>query len=659
MRLSGFQHQKIQQALLAAFDEARLRQMARFELDTDLDQIAGGKDLTERAYNLVLWADRQDRILDLVDGAARQIPANGDLQALAAEARTWLLPVHGDAVVAPYKGLAFYDVADTAMFCGRHRLTAELVEFLRHQRFLAVIGASGSGKSSVVRAGLVVCLGQGATKGGLPGSERWLVRIVTPGTRPLESLALALLLAGEGEDDIAKFVCALRKEPQALHLRARRLIEREQRPRLLLVIDQFEELFTQCEDPVERKATIANLVAAAGAGHDAGDAGCVTSVVIALRADLYHRCAEYEELRRRLESNQRYIGAMSRAELWEAIVKPAEQAGLAFEPGLVDQILDDAEAEPGALPLFSFALLKTWEARNGTTLTFAGYRAAGGVQRALAKAADEFYAGLDDAQKATVKRIMLQLVQVDDNGQQARRRVPLAELIGGEGTGSAETDGAGGAGGAASVEQVLARLQSERLITTMAAAAPGGVGQDNGNNVNYRVIYVDVTHEALIREWGTLRQWLSENRAALLFRDRVDDAMREWADEQEDSGALLRGRFLSSALEWQQNNPEFVTPHQAHFLTLSEAQRQRERSTTTRRTILLTALASAVVFLLIPGLYFAAQTAMYYLRQGSAWQATDFSFDSVLSLAIAPASRRPFCTHHLCRHLRHRCRLYQ
>jgi len=599
--------------LLGAFDGATLEQMVRIELDVNLEQVAGGKNLTERVHNLVAWAEQKDLIVALVYGALRQNPNNANLQKLASDVKMWVTPVNIGGI-PPYKGLAFYDVDDANSFFGRRQLTTELVEFLRIERFLAVIGASGSGKSSLLRAGVVAAI----RRGELPDSDQWLVRIVTPGARPLESISLAMMLPSDGEDDTAKFMRALRGESDALHLRARRLLDVSRRSHLLLVFDQFEEIFTQCQDALDRKAAIANIVAAAAADG-------VTSVVIALRADLYHRCAEYEELRRLLESNQRYIGAMSGDELREAIVEPAEQGGWSFEPGLVERILEDAEAEPGALPLFSFALLKTWEARNGTTLTFAGYLGAGGVQKALAKSADKFYGALNGDQQAMVKYIMLQLVQVDENDHEARRRVPLHDL-------THNPEGIGNVG------WVLEQLQRERLVTTINAPTSG---LDPQSSINTSAIYVDVTHEALIREWGTLRQWLSENRTVLLFRDRIDDAYRQWTDYQEDSSALLRGRFLLTALEWQQSNPELVTPQQARFLALSDARRSAEGKAQTRRTVIGTILASSIFFLLIPALYFASQVAMYHLRLGSDWQPTDFPFNSVLSMAVAPSASDP------------------
>lgn len=194
MSLTGKQYEQIQQALLAAFDEQGLQRLCKIELDIALAQITLAGDLTQRAFDLVKWADDQGRVAELIEGALRQAPRNATVQALVQEATTWHLAAPAPAAASPYKGLAFFDVADAPLFFGRETLTAELVEYLKGHRFLAVVGASGSGKSSVVRAGVAAELQQGA----IQGSDKWWTPpIITPTAHPLKALAASLTHASE------------------------------------------------------------------------------------------------------------------------------------------------------------------------------------------------------------------------------------------------------------------------------------------------------------------------------------------------------------------------------------------------------------------------------------------------------------------------------
>ncbi len=200
MALSGQQLKQIQDALLAAYDQASLRQMVRLYLDVSLEQIAGGENLRDIAFNLAQWADRNNRVLPLIAGACQDNPENQELQALQATAQTWRLEPAA-AGSSPYQGLAFFDVADADRFFGRETLTAQLVTYLKDHRFLAVVGASGSGKSSVVRAGVLTALKQGA----LQGSDRWAYHVIKPAAHPLESLAIALVPKARAEDGGHRF----------------------------------------------------------------------------------------------------------------------------------------------------------------------------------------------------------------------------------------------------------------------------------------------------------------------------------------------------------------------------------------------------------------------------------------------------------------------
>ena len=285
-------------------------------------------------------------------------------------------PAPGDP---PYKGLQSFDEADAEHFLGRERLTARLVGRLRDDRFLAVVGASGSGKSSVVRAGLIPALrsGQPLADGGLPptGSTRWAIRLLTPTAHPLDALAVALVGRDAPPDTATALAAQLAADPGALVGAARRLLAAEERPRLLLVIDQFEEVFALARNAAERRALFDNLAAALNPAADNP-----ISIVVALRADFYARFAEHDGLRDLIARHQEYIGAMRRDELFRVIVEPAARGDWKLQEGLVELMLDDAGDEPGALPLLSHALLETWRRRRGRTMTLSAYAESGGVR---------------------------------------------------------------------------------------------------------------------------------------------------------------------------------------------------------------------------------------------------------------------------------------
>ena len=439
----------------------------------------------------------------------------------------------------PFKGLEFFDESDARLFFGREKLTAELVERLDSATFLAVVGASGSGKSSLVRAGVVPAIRE-------QEDTDWTIRTFTPTAHPLEALALALTsedgATGKSGSprETAMLMDDLAAERRTLHLFARgRLGAGRKRRRVLLVVDQFEELFTLARDEAERASFLDNLLSAVG------DDGLV-SVLLTLRADFYGRLATNDRLRTAVAEDQEYIGPMSPEELRRAIEAPAEAGGWEFSPGLVDLILHDVGEEPGALPLLSHALLETWRRRRGNVMTLKAYAESGGVRGAIARTADRvFHAELDPAQQEIAQSIFLRLTELGEGNQDTRRRVALRELV-----------PAVGADGEA-VSAVLARLVEARLVTTSADTA-------------------EVAHEALIREWPTLREWLSRDREALRVHRHLTEAVQEWELLERDPGALYRGARLANAIEWARDHPQALNPQERAFLDASEEQLTRE-----------------------------------------------------------------------------------
>jgi WD40 repeat protein len=285
------------------------------------------------------------------------------------------------------------------------------------------------------------------------------------------------------------------------------------------------------------------------------EAGGPTVVVITLRADFYAHCAQYDRLRQALAVHQAYIGPMSRDELRRAIEMPARQGGWDFEPGLVDLFLREASDEPGALPLLSHALLETWQRRRGRSLTHAGYAASGGVRGAIAQTAESLQQRLPPEQQRLARAIFLRLTELGEGTQDTRRRVALSELL-------------GSATQQAQVAALLKTLADARLVT---------VSEQN----------VEVAHEALIREWPTLREWLNEDREGLRLHRHLTEAAQAWEGLGREPGELYRGVRLAQALEWAQARPDDLNTLEREFLQASraeverhaaelEAQRQRE-----------------------------------------------------------------------------------
>ncbi len=329
------------------------------------------------------------------------------------------MPAENDGiVVCPFKGLAFFDVGDADYFYGREQNVAELVFRLADGPFVGIVGPSGSGKSSILRAGLVSALAKGA----LPGSAGWSVLLMRPGEHPCAELARVLGTASPGEA-----VAGLRPGE-----------------RIAIVVDQLEEVFTACHDGEERTRFLDALA------RMAVDSDGRAHVVIALRADFYGRCAEYPRFRELLSGNHVLIGPMEPGDVVRAIELPVQRADLEIDRPLVDALVGDVAGEPGGLPLLSTALLELWRRRDGRRLTLEAYRSSGGVRGAVARLAEQAYARLDAQEQDTARALMLRLCS-GETPTVVRRRVPLAEL-------DADRD--------ERVAQVLAVLTDARLLTT-------------------------------------------------------------------------------------------------------------------------------------------------------------------------------------------------
>jgi WD40 repeat protein/class 3 adenylate cyclase len=462
-------------------------------------------DRTERIYQLVV-PDLPAEFAPLRTTEA----VEPDALALAGRERELIVAAEG---FCPFKGLASFEPVDADYFFGRERLVAELVARLVGAGFLGIVGPSGSGKSSVLRAGLLPALASGV----LPGSERWRRVLIRPGDRPLDELRRVLVSGAK--DPLGEALDALPANE-----------------RLLLAVDQLDELFTACRTDSER-AAFADTLARAAADPEGR-----AVVVVALRADFYGRFAAYSGLAELLGANHVLVGPLQASELRRVVELPAGRVGLRVEPELTDALVDDVEGEPGALPLLSTALLELWQKRQDNTLALAAYRDSGGVHGAVARLAEDTYARIPDGRKQLVRAIMLRLVGEGEGDAPVRRRAPLAEL-------DLERN--------EDVADVLAKLADSRLVT---------VGEGS----------VEVAHEALLREWPRLREWIEEDAEGRRLRRHITQAATEWDAAERDRGELYRGARLAAAIDWTADHALDLNELERAFVTESREASEKE-----------------------------------------------------------------------------------
>ncbi|GIF04209.1 hypothetical protein Asi03nite_17470 [Actinoplanes siamensis] len=455
---------------------------------------------------------------------------------------------------SPYVGLAPFQPDDAELFFGRRRLVDDLLRRVAQRRLTVVFGPSGAGKSSVVRAGLLPAVRGGALCG---DRQPWPAVLMMPGTRPLTDLALRL--AALAEIPAGALLDDLSGHPAHAGLVVRQGLARHpDGVELLLVADQFEAVFATDVDGPERDRFVAALVALAR------DDDSRTRVVLVSRADHYPRFVEYPDLLAAMTDGHLLVGGMTPAELRDAVVKPAEHVGARVEGALVSAIVAETTGRPGVLPLASHALLQAWQRRRGTTVTLAGYEAAGGVAGAVAATAESVYHALDDEQRRAARGLLLRMVDIDEQDVVKRRRMPRAEV-----------------GPAGPASTVIDRLVDARLLTT---------DQDG----------VELAHEALISAWPRLRDWVEEDRNGLRIHRRLADAVAGWESLGRDEGSLYRGTRLTVATEWARRQGTALTPAEQEFLDAGEQLRRGEAAAARRRRLLaLASLALASVLLAV------------------------------------------------------------
>ena len=477
---------------------------------TTLSDAAGGRKLPSLAVTLAYvqacegdlheWEDRWHEV------AAEVAPAT---------------PSQVDNTTPPYAGLAAFQPEDADWFFGRDRILEDLTRRTSTRRFVGVFGASGVGKSSLLRAGLVPRIREGALDDVYCRSSI----VITP--------------------------AELDTSPTVLN---RVIGEASSKDSLVLVVDQFEEVFTLCQDAEERKAFIEALLTAS-------QTRC--RVVLGVRADFYGHCAQHPALVDALQDGQLLVGPMGPEELRQAIMGPATKAGCTVQTALVSRLVADATGQPGVLPLLSHALLETWRRRRGTTLTLAGYEAAGGIQHAIAQTAERTYTTLETEQRVLARQVFLRLTALGDGTEDTKRRLATTEL---------DDD--------ANTQVVLDRLAHARLLT---------LDRDG----------VEIAHEALIRSWPRLRDWLNEDREGLRTHRGLTEAASTWDSLNRDQDALYRGSRLDTAAEWAKRAGVRLSTREREFLDASLLTRDREQALSFRRTRRLRQLVALLLVLLL------------------------------------------------------------
>lgn len=506
-------------------------------------RFSDGMDRVAKASLLLKYADPQSIFTALKEYSPQRMTQHGwDLNAPQKN---------------PYRGLAAFQQDEAHLFFGREALTDELWQrFVAlctkpdATRLFAILGPSGSGKSSVARAGLLAKL----VRVPVPGSESMRLAIVKPGERPIESLARALVSLLPA--DIAVLSASRQIAIENL-LRDKEVFAQGLRrfaadlpnifvSQLVVFIDQFEELYTLCKDSTERDLFVELLQ------HAASDSGGQVSIILTLRSDfLGETQRQHPELNRLIGAQHELVSAMSADELRDAIAKPAALAGRSIDPTTVELLLAEARGSQGALPLLEFALTRIWEgmefgAEPGTTL-----RSLGGVGGALAGEARKIYQALSTPEQATARRALVRMVRLGEGTRDTRRRVPLAELCG---QGESE----------AVVLSVLRKFATEnaRLVTL------GGEGAET---------LAEVTHEALFEHWTELRTWIEQSRKDRGLHDRALEAAKLWSQDGKPAGRLWRPPDLDLLRDYQRRKPEEFGPSLAAFLIAAERRRKREQ----------------------------------------------------------------------------------
>jgi WD40 repeat protein/class 3 adenylate cyclase len=540
------------------------------------DELPDGVSLLDLGRHLLKDIHRPERICQLVlEGLPSEFPPLTSLELLPPESARPPRQVGA----CPYRGLAAFQEADAPFYFGRESFVDALEQAVRTKQLVAVIvGSSGSGKSSALFAGLLPRL---RITGGYQFAS------FRPGTQPFYALAGALLPLLEPGLSKTDHLAETRKLAERLvkgEVSLAEVIEqiRADTPdarQVLLVVDQFEELYTLCPDERMQSTFVDELLRTVEASRNSRDGSAV--ILLTLRADFMGQALAHRPFADALQEASLMLGPMTRQELRVAIEKPAEIQGAAFEAGLVERILDDVGEKPGNLPLLEFTLTQLWEQQTDGWLAHADYEAMGCVEGALAAYADQVYADLDAEGQELTRRALVQLVQPGE-GTEDTRRIATKEELGDESW------------------SLIQRLADKRLVVT---------GRDAQGRET-----AEVVHEALIQKWGRFQEWMDSDRSFRSWQERLRSNLRQWQESERDEGALLAGAPLAVAESWLAERAAELGEAELAYIQESQAlqeRRQAERQRLRKRIVL--GLAAGLVVALV-----LAGAAILFGRQANA-----------------------------------------
>jgi WD40 repeat protein/serine/threonine protein kinase/energy-coupling factor transporter ATP-binding protein EcfA2 len=455
---------------------------------------------------------------------------------------TKVLPTFYSKEPNPYRGLRSFDEGDAVTFFGREGLIEHLLNRLNEigmpsVRFLAVVGPSGSGKSSLVKAGLIPAL----RRGGVAGSRHWWIVDMKPGVDPFEELTHALsriMVTSDG--DLLK---SLRGHKEGLLETVHKLLPQPE-AELLLVIDQFEELFNNSVDQSLIEGFLNSLYTALMFPNSQ------LRVIVTLRADFYDRPLLYENFSQLMRQRTEVVTPMTLQELELAVVGPASLHQVYYEKSVVEAILHEMQGQLGALPLLQYGLTELYEHRQETLINEEAYRAAGGILGTVAKRCEELYLNLDLQNQLLTQQIFLRLIQLGEGAEDTRRRAALAELHS-----ISQAD---------SVDNIIDVYTKSRLLTL-------------DRDPISRHPMIEIAHEALLREWERLRQWLKLARGDIRMQRTLAALATDWKNAQQDHSFLLRGGRLEQFETWLLSNPRInLSGNETYYFQESVRQRESE-----------------------------------------------------------------------------------
>lgn len=537
-------------------------------LPTNLPEI----DYADAAFDTVIQPDNEAYpeapTPQKTDHIGRLIPVesehlNSDTSQFDDPYRMLTMTIEGEAPPNPYKGLRAFEEADAGTFFGREELVVSLVNDFegRQSRFLALIGPSGSGKSSVVKAGMIPAFKRGAVQ----GSDKWFYTHMTPGDDPLQKLSDAILgVAIHAPENWSE---NLQENPQGLYKLLKEILPDDE-SQIFLFIDQFEETFTLCEDEEQRSLFLDSL------WYALNQTDSHLRLIITLRADFYDRPLHYPQFGQMLKDNTEVILPLNLQELEMAILGPADKVGLSIVPALKNAILNDVYNEPGALPLLQYALTELYDRKpeDARYLSLEQYQTIGGIDGALAQRADEIYQQLGYEEQSLARKLFLRIITIHENGAVTRRRLLWTEMM----SGIDNPD---------ILNKVLDDFGKYRLLTR---------DRDRATSLPT----VEVAHEAIIKSWQKLRNWIEQNRATLQKRQELRIEVDTWLNNNRDKSYLASGSRLGEFESLLTNDLLALREEERDYLTESVILRDANALRARRINIALSVFSIITVTLL-------------------------------------------------------------